>query len=210
MTPVTPVPSDPSALHGLGRPLLVFAGLPLLVAAPFEFLSVFDSRPFPEIAAGTAHAVSAHLVLLGFCGLLLAVPALVTHTGSTGRRLGRTAALLATAGAAGGVVSQWYIGTVLPWLAHSKSPELSGEMGGVGLYGTMALLMAGILALGISGLRSRVLPRPAAIMLIVAAVAAVFPPALVALTGAALLWSGAAGLRDPARSTSGTNVPVTT
>jgi hypothetical protein len=189
---------------------LVFAGLPLLLSTPFEVLSVFDSRPFPEVAAGTTHAAAAWLMLLGFAGLLLVVPALATHTGPSGRRLGRIAVLLAMAGAAGGVVLQWYIGVVLPWLAASDSPALTGEMGGVGLYGTQALLTGGILALGISGLRSRVLPRPAAIMLIVAAVATVFPFVLVALTGAALLWSGAAGLRHLAQSTSGMNIPVTT
>ncbi|WP_146615634.1 hypothetical protein [Nonomuraea aridisoli] len=99
-------------------------------------------------------------------------------------------------------MSQWYIGTVLPWLATSDSPALTGEMGGIGLYGTMALLVAGVFALGVSGLRSRVLPRPAAVILIVAAAAFVMPFALVPLMGVALLWSGVTGL-------SRANVPVT-
>lgn len=208
MTHVSPVPSDPSPLHGLARPLLVFTGLVLLVATPFEILSVFDSRPFAEAATGTIHAVAAWLLMLGFAGLLLTVPALITHTGPTGRRLGRTPVLLAMAGAAGGIVSQWYIGAVIPWLASSGSPSLAGEMGGVELYGTMALLVVGLLALGISGLRSRVLPRPAAIMLIVAALATIFPFVLVPLAGTALLWSGATGPRRPAQPASEANMSM--
>ena len=195
MTTSSPPSTEPSALHGLARPLLLLSGLALLVGAPFEILSAFDDRPFPEVAAGGTHRAAAWLLLLGFAALLLAVPALGTHAGPTGRRLGRTVTLLAMLGAAGGVVSQWYIGTVLPWLAGTAHPDLTGEMGGIGLYGCMLLVVAGILALGIGGVRTRLLPRPAAIMLIVAAVGGIFPFVLVPLTGAALLWGGASGLR---------------
>ncbi|MEV5765334.1 hypothetical protein AB0L34_12300 [Micromonospora sp. NPDC052213] len=189
---------EPSALHGLARPLMVLSGLALLVGTPFEVMTAFDDRPFAEVAAGGPHRTAAWLILLGFGALLLAVPALATHVGPAGRRFGRTVTLLAMLGAAGGMVSQWYIGTVLPWLAGSAHPDLTGEMGGLPLYGSMLLLVVGLLALGIGSVRTRLLPRPAAVMLIVAAVGGIFPFVLVPLAGAALLWGGTAGLRSPA------------
>ncbi|MFG1709511.1 hypothetical protein ACFLIM_40635 [Nonomuraea sp. M3C6] len=193
-----------SPLYHLAHPLLTFAGLLFVVGAPFVFLARSDPAPFSQIARGPAFLAGNGLTLAASFCLLLGLAGLAGHHGPGGRRMGGPAVIAGLAGALGAAYWTAINVFIAPWLGETAPAVLNGSLYTapflIGWLGATALYCVGMIWLGVSGFRSRVVPLPAAILLaidgpVAFALGADFPGVL---AGAGLLWAGVAGLRRPA------------
>jgi hypothetical protein len=173
-------PSVPLALAG---GLLLASLVP---AVPF-FL---DPSPFREVAGTGIHLSLYGLALAAMLALLVAVPRLGSLTSTDGQRLPDgllTGALLATALYA---ATQFVQVSVTPDLADT-APVALDETGGftmVALIGSWLLFLVAWVLVAAVGMRRRVLPMPAGVLLVLGAVAQPLIGPLAALPlGAGLL-----------------------
>jgi hypothetical protein len=188
-----------SQLHHLAHPMLTLSGLLLVVGSPFVILARFDERPFSRIALGAPYLAGSALTLAACACLAIGLAGLVDHTGPQGRRLGGPAMAAALIGVMGAVYLTAINVFIAPWLANVAPATIDGEYDGAfmaGWLGALVLNAIGMIWLGASGFRARVLPRSAAILIALGApigfLVGDFPGVL---TGVGLLWAGIAGLR---------------
>lgn len=201
---------SPTPLYHLAHPMLALAGLATLAAAPVGGFDDFSPDTVPHSVLVTTGSYFAWALLLTVSFLLLAIgiAGLAGHRGADGRMLGRTALALALVAAVVGFfqnATHAFVQPAYSVLAPSLIDEPPGGPFAVGWLSGVALMVIGLVTLGVSAYRTRVLPRPAAVLIIVGAVAFPLPSVATLLFGGGLLWAGVAGLRDrsaPDRDTS--------
>jgi len=185
-------------LHHTAHPLLAAAGLLYLVGVPFGLLAFFDERPHSVVLGGLPYLVESTATLAGSVCLLLGVVALGSHEGPRGAGLGGAA----LAGGVVALVAHCFVTGVhaflQPYLAVHAPQTLDLPPDGtlaVGFFGSLVVYVVGMVALAVSGLRSGVLPRGAAVLLAAGAIGTFGGPFASVLLGAGTLWAGVAGLR---------------
>lgn len=173
-------------------------GVLFVVLEVLEF-ALFGDQPYSAVAATSAWIivqaawiVAMLLVLLGLGGLYARQ---VEQTGA----LGLVAFLMALIGTVMAVSLEWTAAFYEPWLAEIASPEiLDAEPSGVAIVGyllAIVLFTLGWLLFGLASLQARVLPRGAAVLLMVGAVLLFVIllleiPGYSVVFGAALAWMG--------------------
>ena len=195
----TPAPVTTSPARGLGLGLLitgaVLAGNGVLLGSQL----FFDSRDYSEVATGAGHL--AHYLMWTLC--LVALSQLYPRMGHlpspTGRPLPAPLLAAAGAGAALDACARFVSAFVTPYLAE-RQPQLVDAAPDtillVPLLATGVAAMVATGALAVVGLRRRVFPRPAAVLLLLGAIAIpVLGPVSNVLLGAALVWIGSTSRR---------------
>lgn len=196
MTTLAPNPApsatDPGTRVGLGLLVTgaVFAGNGVILGSQL----FFDSRAYSEVAVGTGHL--AHYLLWTLC--LVALTQLYPRMGHLRSPIGRSlpAPLLAAAGAGAALdaCARFVSAFVTPYLAEHDAQLVDVAPDPVLLVpllatGVVAMVATGTLA--VVGLRRRVFPGPAAVLLLLGAIAIpVLGPVSNVLLGAALVWIG--------------------
>lgn len=186
-----------SPLHDLAHPMLLVAGLLTLAAGAWP---VGATEPHSVLVTTTPYLIWALLMTLSFPFLAVGIAGLADHRGPGGRALGRTAVALGLLAAVAGFfqnATHAFVQPAYSVVAPAVIDEPPGGLLAIGWLGTLAVMVVGLVTLGVSGYRTRVLPRPAAVSMIVGTLA--FPvldgyEAL--LFGAGLVWAGAVGLRN--------------
>jgi hypothetical protein len=186
-----------SPLHHLAHPLLVLAGLATVVSVPFGLLGDFSDLSHAALARTTPFVADAGLECLGFLLFAVAIAGLADHRGPDGRGLGAWPVALGLVAAVTGFFTHAAQAFVQPAIGRAAPALLDDVPSGllaVGVFGGMALTVAGLLTLAVSAYRTRVLPRPAAVLLGIGALGVVLGSVGALLLGAGLLWGGAAAL----------------
>jgi hypothetical protein len=193
---------SPTRVAVSARPTSLTTGLVLtgaVLAANGALLGsqlLTDARDYSQVAGGNLHL--AHYVLWVLCLVALTqlYPMLGGLRGRTGRSVPTPVLALAGAGAALDACARFVSAFVTPYLAE-RSPALVDSPPDaillVPLLGTGVLAMAATATLAVVGLRRRVFPRGAAVLLLLGAVAIpVLGPVSNVLLGMALVWIGSA------------------
>ena len=153
-------------------PLTLAGGLLLASVAPaVPFFT--DPRPFSQVAGSAVHMSLYALTLAGMLALLVAVPRLRSLASPEGRRLPDgvlTTALLATALYAATQFVQVFVAADLADSAPAALDE-SGDLMMYGMLGSWLVFLVAWVALGVVGMKRRVLSRSSGVLLIVGAVA---------------------------------------
>lgn len=182
----------PAALMTVGA---VFAGNGLLLGSRL----MLDARAYSEVATGTGHLVHYALWTLCLVALSQLYPRMNILRGRTGLRVPAAVLALAGAGAALDACARFVSAFVAPYLA-GREPQLMDSTPDaillVPLLAASIAAMVGTGVLAVVGLRRRVFPLGAAVLLFLGAVAIpVLGPVSNALLGAALVWIGSAARR---------------
>lgn len=184
--------------------LIRWSGLAALVGG--VLLAIFDVLEFvfiggqPESVAAAAGAVIIVRVLFiaAIMLIILGLVGLYAYQAQQAGTLGLIAFLVAFIGSVMASGVQWSAAFIGPWLAEAAPELLDTEPSGMlatGFVLSFVLLALGWLLFGFASLQARVLPRGAAILLVVGAVLSFvillleFPGASVVF-GAALAWMG--------------------
>lgn len=196
MTALAPSPahSMTSPARGVGLGLLitgaVFAGNGLFLGSQL----FFDSRDYSQVATGTGHLV--HYLVWTLCLVALSqlYPRMEHLPSATGRSMPAPLVAAAGAGAALDACARFTSAFVTPYLAR-HDPQLVDSAPDavllVPLLATGVVAMVATAALAVAGLRRRVFPRPAAVLLLLGAIAIpVLGPVSNVLLGVALVWIG--------------------
>jgi hypothetical protein len=155
-----------------------------------------DSRDYSQVATGGLHL--AHYVVWTACLVALSqlYPRLGALRGATGSRLPEAVLVLAGVGAALDGCTRFVSAFVTPYLADRQPGLVDSAPDPILLVPLLAsgvVAMVGTAALGVSGWRRDIFPRPAAAMLVVGGVAIpVLGPVSTVLLGASLVWVGTA------------------
>jgi hypothetical protein len=123
----------------------------------------------PAAREGPAHSLAYGLSLLATCVLLLALTAIYAHVAQRTGRLGVVAYVTAVLGCVLVAGDWWFETFVVPGLARMAPEVLTAAPSGpvlVGAVTTIGLWTAGWTLFGVALLRSRSVPRAAAIVLI--------------------------------------------
>lgn len=160
---------------------------------------MLDGRAYSEVAAGTGHLVHYSLWTLCLVALSQLYPRMGGLRGRTGLRLPPPVLVLAGAGAALDACARFVSAFVAPYLA-GREPQLMDSTPDaillVPLLAASIAAMVGTGVLAVVGLRRRVFPLGAAVLLLLGAVAIpVLGPVSNVLLGAALVWIGSAARR---------------
>lgn len=159
----------------------------------------FDPRPFSEVG-GSFEQRGYHLLLLACLGVLaMTLPRLATVPGREGARLPATLTLAAGLAAFYDGGTRFVEAFVVPYLAQ-HAPALLDESPSSSLMIAMMtawfLTMGTVLAIAVVAYRRRVFPRPACVLLAVAAISVpLIGPLAGVLLGSAYAWAGFATLR---------------
>lgn len=189
-----------SPLHRLAHPMLAFAGLFALASAAVGAVDEFDPDPVPHsvlVQSGTYFAW-ALLATVSFLLLVVGVAGLSGHRGADGRMLGRSAVVLGLAASVVGFfqnATHAFVQPVYSVVAPSVIDDPPGGVFAVGWLSGVVIMAVGLATLGVSAYRARVVPRPAAALVVVGALTFPVPTISAVLLGAGLLWAGAVGLR---------------
>lgn len=187
-----------SELHDLAFPMLALAGLTTLVAAPFDLISTFDSAPLSEAVTTVPYLLSGLIALVSSVFLAVAVAGLADHDGPGGRRLGRAALVLGLLAAISAVYLQVIHTFILPTFAAIAPDAVNGPPTGlaaVAVAGGLGFAVIGLVTLAVSAFRTRVFPRPAAVLIAVGILGFLTGGFSTLVLGAGLLWAGVAGMR---------------
>lgn len=196
--------------------LAALVGGALLVIAEVAEFVFFSGQP-ASVAAGTGAWIIVQPLYLAVTVLIsLGLVGLYAHQAEQAGSLGLIAFLVAFIGTVLVSGLQWSAAFIVPWLARA-APEVAQELldteaPGVAAAGyilSFALLALGWLLFGLASLRAEVLPRGAAILLMVGAVLLFLillleAPGSGVVFGAALAWVGYAlwsGTGEPALTT---------
>ena len=123
----------------------------------------------PDSAATWAHTVTYVLALLGMGTLLLALTALYTRESAALGRLGLIGYLTAFFGTLMVAGDWWFEAFVVPMIATAAPAVLDLPISGsvlVGAIATVGLYTMGWMLFGLAVLRTRAVPRPAALLLL--------------------------------------------
>ncbi len=197
-------------LHDLAHPMLALAGLATLAAAPIGGVDDFapDTVPHSVLVTTGEYFAWALLLTLSFPLLAVGIAGLAGHRGAGGRMLGRSALALGLVAAVIGFFQYATHAFVQPAYSVLAPQLIDSPPGGalaVAWLSGLALTVIGLVTFGVSGYRTRVLPRPAAVLIILGSLAFMAPSLASLLFGGGLLWAGVAGLRErsaPDRDTS--------
>jgi hypothetical protein len=177
--------------------MLVLAGLCNVVSVPFGLMGDFSDLSHAALARTGSVVTDAVLESAGFLFLAVAIAGLADHRGPGGRGLSSWAVALGLIGAVTGFYNSANHAFVQPAIGRA-APSLLNDLPtgllAIGVFGGLLLTVVGLGTFAVSGYRSRVLPRPAAILLAVGSLGFVLESFGVLLLGAGLLWAGAAGL----------------
>jgi hypothetical protein len=172
-------------------------GILLAVLSILESV-LFGSQPDSEVVASSAWIivevawiVAALLIILGLVGLY-------ARQAEQAGSLGLIAFLVALAGTVMVSGIDWSAAFMAPWFAETAPELVDAEPTGVFLAGlllSLVLLALGYFLFGLASLQARMLPRGAAVLLMVGAVLIVVMGFLesgfdVVVLGAALAWMG--------------------
>ncbi len=156
----------------------------------------FDSRDYSEVAGGPVHLLHYVIWTAGMLALSQLYHGLGRVPGRSGRTIPAAVVTLASVGVALDACARFVSAFVTPYLA-AQEPALVDSTPDtillVPLLATGVVAMAGTAALAVSAWRRGVFPRPAAVLLVVGAVAIpALGPLSNVLLGAALVWIGLA------------------
>jgi hypothetical protein len=201
VTPHTLASTDtpPRTEAGTRRALLV-VGCLLVVAGVLGALQLVDPRPYSEASGEPAHLV--HNVVWAACLIALSQlwPRLATWRSVDGRAIPAGILTLAAVGAALDACARFVSAFVNPYLAAHEPALLDTPPDAILLVPMLAcgvVSMVGMVAVAVVGLRRRVLPRGAAVLLAVGALAVpVIGPISTVPVGAALVWIASARHRS--------------
>ena len=188
----------------LGAVAAVVSGA-LFVVAELLYL-VVGLSPSNEALTSGAYVFQAGLFLLAYGLLTGALVGFYAAQSESLGALGSVGFLMSFFGAVLAVGFAWGGVFVLPALAHEAPGLLDNQPASVLVWETVSfgLLALGWVALGVAALRNRVLPRVAALVLIIGAVLGFFPlPFSTIVFGVAVAWTGLTLL-----SPSGTGAPA--
>ncbi len=200
MTTISPTRAAvPTQLTGVTAGLMLTGAVLAANGALLGSQLLTDPRDYSEVAGGTLHL--AHYVLWVLCLVTLTqlYPRLGGLPGSTGRAIPAWVLALAGAGAALDACARFVSAFVTPYLAAREpglvdSPPEAVLL--VPLLATGVLAMAATATLAVVGMRRRVFPRPAAVLLLLGGVAIpLLGPVSNVLLGLALVWIGSAARR---------------
>lgn len=182
----------PAALVTVGA---VLAGNGALLGARL----MLDSRAYSEIAAGTTHLLHYSLWTLCLVALSQLYPRMSGLRGRTGLRVPTPVLALAGAGVALDACARFVSAFVAPYLAGRQPQLMDSTPDAVLLVPLLAASIAAMVGTGllaVVGLRRRVFPRGAAVLLLLGAVTIpVLGPVSNVLLGAALVWIGSTARR---------------
>lgn len=188
----------------------LMGGMLLIVVNVAEFI-VYGDQPESVTATTSAWLILSVLALMGVVLIFLGLVGLYAHQAEQAGTLGLVAFVMALIGTAMIFGFAWAGAFVVPDLAEAVPDFLDTSDAGmlmVGVMLTFVMFALGWFLFGLASLQARVLPRSAAVLLIVGAVlASVFLfleiPFYIVVFGAALAWMGYA-------LWSGTGEPVLT
>lgn len=202
---MTAISSLPTHVPDTGRPTAVPIGLAVigtLFTANGALLGaqlLLDPRDYSETATGSVHL--AHYAVWWFCLVVLTqlYPRLGAVRGRGGSTIPASVLTLAGAGAALDASARFVSAFVTPYLAE-RQPGLVDSPPDmillVPLIATGVFAMAATASLAVVGMRRGVFPGPAAVLLLLGAVAIpVLGPVSNVLLGSALTWIGLAARR---------------
>lgn len=189
--------------------MLVLAGLTTLVSVPFAVsldVSGFSGQSFSRFATSTPYLAANAIGAVASLLLVIAIAALADHRGTSGRRLGPVPIVAGlVANLAGFYNYAWHL-FVAPIVATGAPQVLDGGppsgLAMVGVFGSLAISVVGMVILAVAAMRARVFPGPAAVLIVLASLAFVLGTVSAVLLGIGLLWAGAAGLRADRRCSS--------
>lgn len=188
-------------LHDLAHPMLALAGLATLAALPVGGIDDFspDSEPYSVLVTTGSYLAWALLLTVSFALLAVGIAGLAGHRGADGRTLGRSALALALVAAVIGYfqnATHAFVQPAYSVVAPSLIDEPPGGLLAISWLAGVLIMVVGLVTFGVSAYRTRVLPRPAAMLIIVGSVAFPVPSLATLLFGGGLLWAGIAGLRQ--------------
>jgi hypothetical protein len=158
--------SNPSARRWAGAFGVVAAILIILSEAVRLATGLLDGSN----AATITHTLTYSLALLGMCSLLLAVTAIYALNPRRLGRLGGIGYLFAFVGTLFVAGDWWFEAFVVPTIATEAPHVLEQSPSGslvVGAIATIGLYSVGWLLFGLATFRSRTIPRPAAVFLVI-------------------------------------------
>lgn len=189
-----------SPLYDLAHPMLALSGLAYLVSAAVGLPGEFDPTPVSnsELILDGSYVPWALLVTAASLLLAVGVAAIAEHRGPDGRGIGRAGLVLGLVAAVIGFFLNANHAFVQPAIAAAAPDLMNDPPGGllaVGALGGFVVTVIGLVTFGVSAFRRRVLPRPAAVLIVVGVLAFVAGSVQDVLLGAGLLWAGLSGLR---------------
>lgn len=186
-----------SPLHQAATPMLVLAGLCTVVSVPFGLRSDFSDLSHAALAQTGSFVVDNALQSFGFVLFAVAVAGFSDYRGRDGRAFGPWPVALALVGAVTGFFTHSVQAFVQPSIGRAAPALLNDAPSGllaVGFFGSVLLTAVGLLSLAVSAYRSRIITRPAAVLIGVGGPGVVLGGFGALLLGAGLLWAGAAAL----------------
>lgn len=160
---------------------------------------LLDARDYSQVATGAGHLVHYMLWVLCLVALSQLYPRMDALRGRTGRALPAMVLTLAGAGAALDACARFVSAFVTPYLAAREPALVDTPPDAIlltPLLATGVLAMAATATLAVVGMRRRVFPRAAAVLLLLGAVAIpLLGPVSNVLLGVALVWIGSAARR---------------
>lgn len=175
----------------------LLGGLLLIVVNVAEFL-FYGGQPESVTATTSAWLILSTLALVGVVLILLGLVGLYARQAEQAGTLGLAAFLVASTGTAMLFGFGWAGAFVVPYLAKGVPDFLDAPAAGmliVGVLSTFVLFAIGWLLFGLALLQTRVLPRGAAVLLMVGAVLSLVLsflelPFYIVVFGAAQAWIG--------------------
>jgi hypothetical protein len=186
-----------------------------VLLAAFELLesTLFSGQPESVSAVTSSWIIIQVGYLVAFLLLTLALVGLYALQVEQAGSLGLTAFLVALTGIVLMAGSQWGAAFLGPWIAEAAPELIDAEPAGITIFGyilSMLLVALGFLLFGLASLRTKVLPRGAAMLLMAGAVLLIVLemlelPIITVVLDAALIWMGYAlwkGAGQPSSSPS--------
>jgi len=178
--------------------LAALVGSVLLVVLDVAEFVLIGGQPESVAAATSALTIVRVSYIMAIALITLGLVGLYARQAEQAGSLGLIAFLVAFIGTLMVAGAQWSAAFIGPWLAEVAPELLDSEPSGVLIAGFMlsfALLALGWLLFGLASLRARVLPRGAAVLLMVGAalffvILILELPASTLVLGVALAWMG--------------------
>ncbi len=178
--------------------LAALVGSVLLIVLDVVEFALIGDQPESVAAATSALIIVRVSFIVAIVLIFLGLVGLYTRQAEQAGALGLTAFLVAFTGTAMVFGVQWSAAFIGPWVAEAAPELLDAEPSGMlaaGFILSFALLALGWLLFGLASLRARVLPRGAAVLLMVGAVLlfvilSLELPGSTVVFGAALAWMG--------------------
>ena len=191
--------TDTATRHGTTWGLTLTGGILLGLGLVLGSTIMFDPRPYSEISATTAHTVHYAIWVACLVALSQLYPRLAGLSARPGRAISAAAATAAGVGAALDACARFMLAFVNPVLAEHAPDLLDTPPDAILLVPTIGVgvvAMVGVVWLAVSAAMAGVVPRAAAALLAIGAVAIpAAGPLSNVLVGAALVWFGIAAKR---------------